>query len=58
MRVRKAAENLINAPTGFHYSQYGYYDHSHFYKHLKQFLQKSTLQQLQPHLKLLAGLHK
>lgn len=57
MRVRKAAEHLVNSPADFHYSQYGYYDHSHFYKHLKQFLQKDTLQKLQPHLKLLQTLH-
>lgn len=58
MRVRKAAENLINFPMSFHYSQYGYYDYSHFYKHLKRFLQKATLQQIRPHLTLLEALHK
>jgi AraC-like DNA-binding protein len=57
MRVRKAAEHLVNSPADFHYSQYGYYDHSHFYKHLKQFLQKTTLQKIQPHLKLLEAIH-
>lgn len=58
MRIRKATAHLANAPDTFHYSQYGYYDHSHFYKHLKQFLQKNTLQNLQPHLQLLKNLHK
>jgi AraC-like DNA-binding protein len=58
MRIRKATAHLANAPETFHYSQYGYYDHSHFYKHLKQFLQKNTLQNLQPHLQLLKNLHK
>jgi AraC-like DNA-binding protein len=58
MRVRKAAAHLVNSPDDFHYSLYGYYDHSHFYKHLKQFLQKNTLKNLQPHLRLLELLHK
>lgn len=58
MRARKAAHHLATAPETFHYSVYGYYDHSHFYKHLKQFLHKATLANLQPHLKLLKGIHK
>jgi AraC-like DNA-binding protein len=58
MRIRKATAHLANSPHDFHYSLYQYYDHSHFYKHLKQFLQESTLKNLQPHLKLLEGLHK
>jgi AraC-like DNA-binding protein len=58
MRARKAAHHLATTPETFHYSIYGYYDHSHFYKHLKQFLHKSTLANIQPHLKLLKGIHK
>jgi AraC-like DNA-binding protein len=58
MRIRKAVAHLANSPGDFHYSLYGYYDHSHFYKHLRQFLDKSTFKHLQPHLKLLAALHK
>ena len=58
MRIRKAVTRLANSPKSFHYSQYGYYDHSHFYKHLKQFLNKKRLKQLQPHLKLLEKIHK
>jgi AraC-like DNA-binding protein len=57
MRIRKATAHIASNPATFHYSQYGYYDHSHFYKHLKQFLQKSTLEHLQPHLRLLEQLH-
>lgn len=57
LRIRKATHHLATSPADFHYSLYGYYDHSHFYKHLKSFLQKSTLQKLQPHLKLLEKLH-
>ncbi len=58
MRIRKATAHIANSPHDFHYSLYQYYDHSHFYKHLKQFLQESTLKNLQPHLKLLESLHK
>ncbi len=58
MRVRKAVETLVNSPDTFRLSDFGYYDHSHFYKHLKQFLQKNTLQKVQPHMQLLAMLHK
>ncbi|HET6996352.1 MAG TPA: hypothetical protein VFI06_15265 [Chitinophagaceae bacterium] len=58
MRIRKATAHLANSPKDFHYSQYGYYDHSHFYKHLKQFLQQNTLKNLQPHTRLLELLHR
>jgi AraC-like DNA-binding protein len=56
LRIRKATQHLATSPEDFHFSLYGYYDYSHFYKHLKTFLQRSTLQNLQPHLKLLEGL--
>jgi AraC-like DNA-binding protein len=58
LRIRKATHHLATSPSDFHYSIYGYYDHSHFYKHLKSFLQKTTLQNLEPHLKLLQALHR
>jgi AraC-like DNA-binding protein len=57
LRIRKATHHLAVSPDDFHFSLYGYYDHSHFYKHLKKFLQKSTLKNLKPHLKLLEALH-
>jgi AraC-like DNA-binding protein len=57
LRIRKATNHLATSPDSFNFSLYGYYDKSHFYKHLKKFLQKSTLQNLKPHLKLLEGLH-
>jgi len=38
MRIRKAAAHLASSPETFHYSIYGYYDYSHFFKHLKRFL--------------------
>jgi AraC-like DNA-binding protein len=57
MRIRKAVAHITESPVGFHFSDYGYYDHSHFYKHLRQFLQKDTLKALQPHLRILELLH-
>ncbi len=56
LRIRKATHQLATSPADFHFSQFGYYDKSHFYKHLKKFLQKETLHNLKPHLKLLGGL--
>lgn len=53
LRIRKAVEMLVTAPQDFHFSQFGYYDYSHFYKHLKQFLCRHTVDIVQPHLKLM-----
>lgn len=53
MRIRKATHHLATSPGDFDYSLYEYYDYSHFYKHLKKFLHKKTLQNMQLHLKLL-----
>lgn len=53
IRIRKATERLTADPEDFHYSQFGYYDYSHFYKHLKQFLNHQTIDIIQPHLQLL-----
>lgn len=57
MRIRKATHHLATSPANFHYSLYGYYDQSHFYKHLKKFLQKKTLQSMQLHLQLLKNIN-
>ena len=57
LRIRKAVEHLAEDPGSFNLADYGYYDHSHFYKHLKKFTQKKTLKNLQPHLRLLEKLH-
>lgn len=53
LRIRKAVEKLTSSPAGFQYRQFGYYDYSHFYKHLKGFLNQQTFQVVQPHLQLL-----
>ncbi len=55
LRIRKAVEHLATSFENFHYSTYGYYDYSHFYKHLKEFLNKHTISIIQPHLQLLKG---
>jgi AraC-like DNA-binding protein len=53
MRIRKAVEHLTSEPASFHFRIYGYYDYSHFYKHLKSFINSHTIDILQPHLQLL-----
>ena len=53
MRIRKAVESFISEPENFQFSAFGYYDYSHFYKHLKSFLNKHTISLVQPHLQLL-----
>jgi transcriptional regulator GlxA family with amidase domain len=53
IRIRKAIEDMIANPDSFDSSRYGYYDHSHFYKHLKAFLNNPHLEMQHPHLKLL-----
>lgn len=58
IRIRKAVAHIIQSPADFHYSLYGYYDHSHFYKNLKAFLQKTTLKNVNVHLPILTALHK
>jgi AraC-like DNA-binding protein len=58
MRIRKAVEHLTTSPKDFHYSNYGYYDYSHFYKHLKQFLNRHSITIAQPHLQLLKYKHQ
>lgn len=55
LRIRKAVEKLTTSPEDFHFSQFGYYDYSHFHKHLKGFLCRHTVSIIQPHLKLIAG---
>lgn len=58
MRIRTAVNEIASSPDTFNYTNYGYYDYSHFNKHLKQFLQKETLVSLQPHLRILGKLRK
>lgn len=55
LRIRNAVESLVNDPESFQFSDYGYYDYSHFFKHLRQFLCNHTITLLKPHLLLLNG---
>ena len=58
LRIRKAIGEMLSDPETFSFSSYGYYDFSHFYKHLKQFLHSTTLKHIKPHLKLLQTIKK
>ena len=58
LRIRKAVSTILSTPKNFHYSDYGYYDFSHFYKHLKQFFHNDTLKHIKPHLQLLQAMKK
>lgn len=58
LRIRKAVQQIARDPAAFDYEKFGYYDYSHFCKHLKQFLQKDTVTSLKPHLQLLQGISK
>ncbi|HQW83485.1 MAG TPA: AraC family transcriptional regulator [Ferruginibacter sp.] len=53
LRIRKAVQQLANLTSNFNFSDFGYYDYSHFCKHLKQFLKKETIANMQPHLLML-----
>jgi AraC-like DNA-binding protein len=55
IRIRRAVEHLTSKPASFDYEQYGYYDYSHFHKHLKSFINNHTIGIVEPHLKLLKG---
>ena len=53
LRIRKATHHLATSPHTFHFSKYGYYDLSHFYKHLKKFLHREAFGAMQLHLRLI-----
>lgn len=55
LRIRKAIGHLTGDTATFHFSTYGYYDYSHFYKHLKSFINQHTIDIIEPHLQLLAN---
>ena len=58
LRIRKAVSAILSTPESFHPGDYGYYDFSHFYKHLKQFFHNDTLKHIKPHLQLLQAMRK
>lgn len=55
MRIRKALESLVLDKDQFDCRLFGYYDYSHFYKHLKSFVSVKTISIIKPHLRLLKG---
>lgn len=57
LRIRMAVAQLATDPQHFNLQSFGYYDKSHFIKHLKQFLDKKNLEHLKPHITLLQALH-
>lgn len=58
LRIRRAVSHMLSQPQSFHYSAYNYYDFSHFYKHLKQFLHSDALGNIKPHLQLLQNMRR
>lgn len=58
LRIRRAVNHMLSQPESFHYNAYDYYDFSHFYKHLKQFLHTDALGNIKPHLQLLRNMRR
>lgn len=52
LRIRKAVEELVHDAAAFDYRKFGYYDYSHFYKHLTAFLNHQHIELVSPHLKI------
>jgi AraC-like DNA-binding protein len=55
MRIRKALSAYVQSPTAFDPTTFGYFDYSHFYKHINQFLKNHKAANIQSHLQLLQG---
>jgi AraC-like DNA-binding protein len=55
LRIRKAISTFIANPETFNHLDFGYFDYSHFSKHVKQFLGQHKLANIQSHLQLLEG---
>jgi AraC-like DNA-binding protein len=53
LRIRKALEVLTADPHSFRYEDFGYYDYSHFFKHLRSFLTRHSVELYKPHIALL-----
>lgn len=52
LRIRTAVELLVSRPQEFRHEDFGYYDYSHFLKHLKSFLGGAPTDIAKPHLEL------
>jgi AraC-like DNA-binding protein len=55
MRIRKSVSAYVQAPDTFDPTTYGYFDYSHFYKHVNQFLKNHKAANITSHLQLLQG---
>lgn len=55
IRIRKAISAFVQTPSAFDYSEFGYFDYSHFYKHINRFLKNHKMANIQSHLQLLEG---
>lgn len=52
IRIRRAVAALAAHPEAFDHRLFGYYDYSHFYKHLTAFLNHQHISLANPHLQL------
>jgi AraC-like DNA-binding protein len=55
MRIRKSVSAYVQAPDTFDPATFGYFDYSHFYKHVNQFLKNHKAASIKSHLQLLQG---
>jgi AraC-like DNA-binding protein len=55
MRIRKSVSAYVQSPDKFDPVAYGYFDYSHFYKHINQFLKNHKAANINSHLQLLQG---
>jgi AraC-like DNA-binding protein len=55
MRIRKSVSAYVQAPDTFDPAAFGYFDYSHFYKHINQFLKNHKAANITSHLQLLQG---
>jgi len=55
MRIRKSVSAYVLSPDTFDPAEYGYFDYSHFYKHINHFVKSHKAANIQSHLQLLQG---
>jgi len=54
LRIRKAVEHIVKDASSFDHRLYGYYDYSHFYKHLGKFMKKDRMKRLLSNVKFVS----
>jgi AraC-like DNA-binding protein len=55
MRIRKSVSAYVQSPDTFNPTTFGYFDYSHFYKHINQFSKNHKAANISSHLQLLQG---